>query len=96
MSNQHQSGNTDQRDQSTSDQERASETGRKGGQQSQGTANEKGSGQQGGSDHRSGQQSQGGAQKGEQKKGGNFADDPERAGEAGRKGGQHSHSGTNK
>jgi general stress protein YciG len=99
MSNQHPAGTSDQRDKSgnsANDHDRASEAGRKAGQQSQGTANETGSGQHGGSDQRTGQQSQGSAHKGGQKASGNFADDPERASEAGRKGGQHSHSATNK
>jgi hypothetical protein len=66
------------------DPAKASEAGRKGGQQShQGTADSNtNKTQQGGSD------SAGGKQRGGS---GNFADDPERASEAGRKGGEHSH-----
>ncbi len=69
--------------------------GQKSGQQSQGGSrerdmdrDEKGGHQQGGGTGKSGQQSQGGS--------GNFADDPERASEAGRKGGQASHGGSGK
>ena len=66
------------------DPQRASEAGKKGGQQShQGSSNEKSDRQQSG-DTNSGKGS------------GNFADDPERASEAGRKGGQHSHGGSSK
>jgi hypothetical protein len=64
------------------DPEKASEAGRKGGQQSHQQSGDKS--QQGGSESSGGQQ-RGGS--------GNFANDPERAGEAGRKGGEHSHSG---
>jgi uncharacterized protein len=76
--------------------------GQKPGQQSQGGSRErnadmdqrdgsgsnKGGHQQGSGTGKSGQQSQGGS--------GNFADDPERASEAGRKGGQASHGGSGK
>jgi uncharacterized protein len=76
--------------------------GQNSGQQSQGGSRERdtdmdqkgGSGStKGGQQHgsgtgKSGQQSQGGS--------GNFADDPERASEAGRKGGQASHGGSGK
>ena len=65
------------------DPQRASEAGKKGGQQSH----------QGNSKEKSGQQSGGSSQSGGS---GNFADDPERASEAGRKGGQHSHGGSSK
>lgn len=65
------------------DPERASEAGRKGGQQSHQGSGKSDKSQQGGSDS-SGQQRGGG---------GTFANDPERASEAGRKGGEHSHGG---
>jgi general stress protein YciG len=65
------------------DPERASEAGRKGGQQSHQGSDQTGKSQQGGSDS-SGQQ-RGGS--------GKFANDPERASEAGRKGGEHSKGG---
>jgi general stress protein YciG len=65
------------------DPERASEAGRKGGQQSHQGSGQSEKSQQGGSDS-SGQQ-RGGS--------GNFANDPERASEAGRKGGEHSKGG---
>lgn len=60
------------------DPQRASEAGKKGGQQSQGTSE-------------SGRQDSGGSQRGGS---GNFANDPERASEAGRKGGENSHRGS--
>lgn len=66
------------------DPQRASEEGKKGGQQSH----------QGSSHGKSDQQNSGASQQG--KGSGNFADDPERASEAGRKGGRHSHGGTSK
>ena len=66
------------------DPERASEAGRKGGQQShQGSGQSDDNSQQGGSERPGGQR--GGS--------GNFANDPERASEAGRKGGEHSRGG---
>jgi hypothetical protein len=65
------------------DPERASEAGRKGGQQSHQGSGQSDKSQQDGSDG-SGQQ-RGGS--------GNFANDPERASEAGRKGGEHSKGG---
>ena len=54
--------------------------------------------QQGGAAGSRTQQSQGGPDKHSGKTGtsGNFADDPERAREAGKKGGEHSHSGSSK
>lgn len=67
------------------DPQMAAEAGRKGGQQSgggQGRGGQQGGGQQGG-----GQQNQEGG-RGQGQQGGNFADDRERASEAGRKGGQ--------
>ncbi len=80
------------------DPERASEAGRKGGEHSH--ASHSGGGHSGAS-HSGGshageagkQSSQSGTKSGGQQSGGNFANDPERAAEAGRKGGEHSHSG---
>jgi uncharacterized protein len=63
------------------DPQRASEAGKKGGQQSQGESQ---------SDR---QQGSGGSERGGS---GNFANDPERASEEGRKGGENSHGGTSK
>jgi general stress protein YciG len=63
------------------DRERASEAGKKGGQQTQT--------QRGGS-RESTQQGPGSERSGS----GNFANDPQRANEAGQKGGEHSHGGT--
>jgi hypothetical protein len=76
-----------QRGGSGNDPERTGEASRKGGQQSHGQQSHQGTGhsdpsQQGGSGSSGGQQ-RGGS--------GNFANDPERASEAGRKGGQQSH-----
>jgi len=65
------------------DPQRASEEGRKGGQQSH----------QGTSQHSSDHKQSGGTQHGGS---GNFADDPQRASEAGKKGGQNSHQGSKK
>ena len=65
------------------DPKRASEAGRKGGQQSHQGSGESDRSRQGGSESSGGQR--GGS--------GNFANDPERASEAGRKGGEHSHEG---
>jgi len=66
------------------DSDRASEAGRKGGQQSHQGSGQPDKSQQGGS----------GSSGGEQRGGsGNFANDPERASEAGRKGGEHSKAG---
>ncbi len=80
------------------DRELAAEAGREGGQQSQGDdrrggsqqgEDRRGGSQQGDDDQRSGQQNQDDrGQSRDQQGGGNFADDPERAREAGRKGGQ--------
>jgi uncharacterized protein len=66
------------------DPERASEAGRKGGQQSHQSSGEADKSQQGGSGRSGGQQGGGS---------GNFANDRERASEAGRKGGEHSKGG---
>lgn len=63
---------------------KASEAGRKGGQQSQHGPGQSDKSQQSGSGSSSGQQ-RGGS--------GNFANDPEKASEAGRKGGEHSRGG---
>ena len=68
------------------DPERASEAGRKGGEQSHQGSGQSSPSQQGGP----GSGSSGGQQRGGS---GNFANDPERASEAGRKGGEHSHGG---
>lgn len=65
------------------DPERASEAGRKGGQQSHQGSGQSDKSQQGGSD--TPDQQRGGSD--------NFANDPERASEVGRKGGEHSHGG---
>lgn len=62
--------------------QRASEAGRKGGQQSQSTG-----------DKHSTQKDSGSSQRGGS---GNFANDPQKASEAGRKGGAHSQGGSNK
>jgi general stress protein YciG len=72
------------------DPQRASESGKKGGEHSH-------SGSQHSGSHQSGQQ-QGGEQHGESKVGsrrgqGTFANDHEKASEAGKKGGEHSHGG---
>jgi general stress protein YciG len=66
------------------DSERASDAGRKGGQQSHQGSGQSDKSQQDGSGN-SGRQQRGGS--------GNFANDPERASEAGRKGGEHSKGG---
>ena len=71
----------------SNDPQRASEQGKKGGQQSQGTTHQGGA-HQGGSQKEPGESQRGGS--------GNFADDKEKASEAGRKGGQHSQGGSNK
>ena len=65
------------------DPQRASEAGKKGGQQSQGSGSQKDMGQK-----ESGNPQRGGA--------GSFANDPAKASEAGRKGGQHSHGDSSK
>ena len=66
------------------DPQRASEEGKKGGQQTH----------QGGSDEKSSQQQSSGSSEGRGSN--NFADDPEKASEAGRKGGHNSHGGSSK
>lgn len=87
------------------DPEKASEAGKKGGQQSHRGSSESGqqsssgghgsSEQQSSGGHGSGGQGSGGPGSGGQQRGGsgNFANDHERASEAGRKGGEHSHGG---
>jgi uncharacterized protein len=67
------------------DREKASEAGRKGGQQSH-----QGSSEQESGDRSQQEGSEGGGQRGGS---GNFANDPKKASEAGRKGGEHSHGG---
>ena len=67
------------------DREKASEAGRKGGQQSH-----QGSSEQESGDRSQQEASEGGGQRGGS---GNFANDPKKASEAGRKGGEHSHGG---
>ncbi|MBE7728876.1 general stress protein [Komagataeibacter sp. FXV3] len=81
---QHSSGNF------ANNPERAAEAGRKGGQHSHGgqTAEKSTS-----ASTRTGGTHATGTHKATQHGSGNFADDPERAAEAGRKGGQHSHGG---
>ena len=66
------------------DPQRASEEGKKGGQQSH----------QGNSDEKSSRRQSSGSSQGRGSN--NFADDPEKASEAGRKGGQNSHIGSSK
>jgi general stress protein YciG len=92
MTNQNQSGNTDKRGSGNfaNDPERASEAGRKGGQQTQGGSHDQGSGrQQGAAGQQPGQQSQGSPHKGSSQQGrDNAADDSHRANEAERKGGK--------
>lgn len=72
------------------DPQLAAEAGRKGGEMSGGNQSDSGSGQQGSGQQGGGQQNaqQDDRQDGRQSGGGNFADDPQRASEAGRKGGQ--------
>lgn len=57
-----------------------------------------GSSKSGGTQHsqHSGRQSPPGSEKSQRGASGNFANDPEKASEAGRKGGQHSHGGSTK
>ena len=70
------------------DPQKASEAGRKGGQQS----HQGGSGSKKGHSGTSGQQEQADRSSGQQHGGsGSFADNPEKASDAGRKGGQRSH-----
>ena len=76
--------------------QKASEAGRKGGQQSHGGQPAEGSKQSHQGSHQSHDTQQGGADTtgGKQRGGsGNFANDPENASEAGKKGGKNSHGG---
>ena len=88
---QHGSGNF------SDDPKKASDAGHKGGQHSQqGSSDKSGShsGQQEQSHRSSGQHGAQDASSGQQGgRGSNFKDDPEKAREAGRKGGEHSHGG---
>lgn len=98
MSNQnhgidHQKGGTSGADK-TDDAKQSDQQSQSGGSR-QGERRE----QQGGSSGSHGQQSQGGSEKQSGSKSGgsgNFADDPQRASEAGKKGGEHSHGGSSK
>jgi general stress protein YciG len=72
------------------DPERASEAGKKGGEQSHGGGSQQSGSQSGGSSQQGGSQSETGGSRGGS---GNFANDPEKASEAGKKGGQQSHGG---
>lgn len=73
------------------DREKASEAGRKGGEHSH-----SGSQHESAASHQSNKSQQGSSESSGSQQGGsgNFSDDPERAKEAGRKGGQHSHGGS--
>jgi uncharacterized protein len=72
------------------DPERASEAGKKGGEHSHGGGSQQSGSHSGGSSQQGGSQSGTGDSRGGS---GNFANDPEKASEAGKKGGQHSHGG---
>jgi len=72
------------------DPQKASEAGQKGGQHSSGGRS---GGQQEQADRSTGQQGGSGSSGQQQGGSGSFKDDPEKAGEAGRKGGQHTHGG---
>jgi general stress protein YciG len=72
------------------DSEKASEAGKKGGEHSHGGGSQQSGSHSGGSSQPGGSQREAGGSRGAS---GNFAKDPEKASEAGKKGGQHSHGG---
>jgi general stress protein YciG len=72
------------------DPEKASGAGKKGGEHSHGGGSQQSGPHSGGSSQQGGSQSEAGGSRGGA---GNFANDPEKASEVGKKGGQHSHGG---